>query len=244
MPHRRIKQATAAILLVAAGIALFGWSSRQTSTPVPGPIGLFSSLPLIWGEGEDPRQLLAAGQPPHRVRLELAAVGPIRAYDTLDNLDPDLPRLVIAQPRPLSPTENVALDNWLRAGGQLLLLADPMLTEPSAYALGDPRRPQDMVLLSPILARWGLELTFDDQQANGVRSVMLAGGSIPVNLAGAWRTTAAACRTEGEGVLVTCQIGRGRVVALADAEILSAQDLDHSRAAALTDLLGRAFGKH
>ena len=65
---------------------------------------------------------------------------------------------MMIQPRPLSPQENVALDNWVAAGGRLLLFADPALTEDSAFAIGDRRRPQDVVLLSPILARWGLEL--------------------------------------------------------------------------------------
>ena len=50
----------------------------------------------------------------------------------------------------------------MRGGGRVLLFADPMLTRHSAFALGDRRRPQDVVLLSPILARWRLELQFDE----------------------------------------------------------------------------------
>ncbi len=229
------------MLLLAAVGGLLGWSWRSGPAHDPEPVGLFTSLPLIWGEGEDPQQLLAAGQSPHRVKQALSALGPIRPLDTLDDLQPGLKRLVIAQPRPLSPTENVALDNWLRGGGQLLLLADPLLTEPSVYPLVDPRRPQDIVLLSPILTRWELELTFDEQQPVGVRPVAADGLTIPVNLAGAWRSAGANCRIAGAGLLVLCQVGRGRLVALADAEVLSAHDKDRLRRDALAGLLRRAF---
>ncbi len=227
-------------MLAALG-ALLGWSLRPGTAARPEPVGLFTSLPLIWGEGEDPQQLLASGQSPHRAKQALAAIGPIRPLDTLDGLQPGLKRLVIAQPRPLSPTENVALDNWLRRGGQLLLLADPMLTEPSVFPLGDPRRPQDIVLLSPILTRWKLELTFDEQQPAGVRLVAADGLTIPVNLAGTWRSVGATCRIAGAGVLAICQVGQGRLVALADAEVLSAHDNGQLRQDALAGLLRRAF---
>ena len=228
-------------MLVAAGLALLGWTLHRPAARPDQPIGLFTSLPLIWGEGSDLGQLLTNPPPPHRVRDALAALGPLQPLDTLEGLGPALRRLVIAQPRPLSPAENLALDNWVQGGGQVLLLADPLLTEPSVYALGDPRRPQDVVLLSPILNRWGLELTFDEQQPAGLRMIAVAGPAVPVDLAGAWRTTGGQCRAEGQGLLVTCSIGRGRVTALADAEVLAAQDPDKLREPALANLLNRAF---
>lgn len=230
-------------MLAIAGLAVIGWSFQKRPDASAEPVGLFTSLPVMWGEGSDVAQLLAAGQQAHRVRRALVEVGPIVPQDTLDGLGPKLHRLVIAQPRPLSPLENVALDNWLRAGGELLLFADPMLTEPSAFALGDPRRPQDIVLLSPILGRWGLELMFDDRQPAGVRSVALGDTAVPVDLAGTWQTTAPNCRVEGNGVLVTCRIGKGRLVALADAEVMSAKDADRSREPALAALFRRAFAQ-
>ncbi len=240
MPRLRTRLLAAAIL-VAALLALFGWILNRPAAPLNQPIGLFTSLPLVWGEGDDLGNLLPGAQPPHRVRTALAKLGPLQPLDTLESLGPALHRLVIAQPRPLSPAENIALDNWLRAGGRLLLLADPLLTEPSVYPLGDPRRPQDLVLLSPILQRWGLELTFDEQQPAGVRVIAVAGPAVPVNLAGAWRTSGGQCRSEGDGLLVTCQVGQGRVIALADAEVLAAQDPDLLRQPALASLLDRAF---
>jgi len=240
VPLRKIRFLIAA-LLALAGMAVVGWTLRKSPEPLAEPVGLFTSLPVMWGEGGGLSDLLAARQQPHRVRQALAQVGAIKPQDTLEGLGPQLRRLVIAQPRPLAPSENLALDHWVRGGGELLLFADPMLTEPSAFALGDPRRPQDVVLLSPILARWGLELMFDEQQPGGVRHVALGNEVVPVNLPGFWRIAGGNCQTDGTGLLVSCKIGKGRVVALADAEVLTAQDPDRSRAPALASLLRQAF---
>lgn len=229
----------AALLLGLA--AVLGWAVLSRPAEPQQPVGLFTSLPILWGEGDDLGDLLGKDQPQHWAKAELAAIGPIKPLDTLEQLGPDLQRLVIAQPRPLSPAENVALDNWVRGGGQLLLLADPLLTEHSAYAVGDPRRPQDVVLLSPILARWGLELTFDEAQPAGLRTVAASGPAIPVDLPGAWRSSNPQCRLEAGAVLAVCQVGQGRVVALADAAIMAADDAEALRQPALADLLRRAF---
>ena len=242
MPRQRIRW-IAVVLPIVAGLALLAWSVRPDPGAAREPVGLFTSLPLIWAETEDPRQLLDQRQARHRAKIAFDALGPIRPLDTLEHLDGSLKRMIIAQPRPLSPAENVALDRWLREGGRVLLFADPLLTEPSVYALGDPRRPQDVVLLSPILSHWGLELVFDDQQPGGVRTIAVAGSALPVDLAGGWIVHGGKCRLEGEGVLVTCQVGRGRLVALADAEVLAAHDPGQLRQNALANLLRRSFGQ-
>ena len=97
--------------------------------------------------------------------------------------------LVMAQPRALSPQENVALDAWVRGGGRLLLFADPMLTHDSAFAVGDRRRPQDIFMLSPILSHWGLALAFDDAQPPGAKMAQVMGGTMPVALPGRFSTS-------------------------------------------------------
>ncbi|MFN5821357.1 MAG: ABC transporter, partial [Novosphingobium sp.] len=99
------------------------------------------------------------------------------------------------------------------------------------------RRPQDVVLLSPILSRWGLELTFDDRQPAGLRTV----AELPVDLPGRWQTTSPDCRLAAEALLAECRVGQGRVLALADAEILAADDADGLREPALGRLLRTAF---
>lgn len=219
----------------------------RSAEPAAGPVGLFTTLPILWNEEADVADLLKSSETPHWARAVLARQGPIMALDTLDapgGKGPlgGLSRLVMAQPRALGPGENVALDTWVRGGGRLLLLADPALTEDSHFAIGDPRRPQAVVLLSPILKRWGLELRFDEAQAFGDHDVQVGGTSVPVNLAGSFiAIDAKACAVEADGVLATCRIGAGRLTALADAAVLAREDEDGGREEAFAALLGRAF---
>lgn len=205
-------------------------------------LGLFTSLPILWSEAPDVAALLATPARPHWVRATLEQRARIVPLDTLLTLQ-NLPALVVAQPRPLDPRENVALDDWVRGGGRLLLFADPMLTGPSDYAIGDPRRPQDVVLLSPILARWGLVLRFDDRQPMGLREI--AGSRLRVDQAGQLAAAAsgvdAHCQIEAAGVMADCTIGAGRALIVTDAAVLDATDSPDWRRAALDSLLNRAF---
>lgn len=207
-------------------------SSRQDEQLDPGnAIGLFSSLPILWPESPDLAGLLATGAPAHWALAVLRERGRVVALDAL--LDdaksqglPGLRLLVMAQPRPLSPQENVALDGWVRRGGRLLLFADPMLTHDSAFAMGDSRRPQDIVMISPLLAHWGLILEFDDMQPVGAKMAQAFGARLPVALPG--RFIAAGkngdCVPRDQGLAAMCRIGAGRVIAIADAAMLEGVD--------------------
>ena len=193
----------------------------------PGGIGLFTTLPIVWPEANDIKDLLRSDAPPHWALAVLQQRGPVRPLDSLLP-QPDAPvlqgvaLLVMAQPRPLSPQENVALDGWVRKGGHLLLFADPMLTEDSAFGIGDRRRPQDIVLLSPILARWGLRLEFDDGAPIGERIIEMPGGALPVNLPGELAVVdlRGGCRAFAAGAGARCRIGKGQVLVIADAALL------------------------
>ena len=247
--HRR---ALVIALLIAGAIvlALLGWQRARSRSVAHEPIGLFTTLPILWAETGDIGAQLNAAQAPHWARAELSVRGPITPLDSLAGAPGAAPlarlhRLVIAQSRPLGPPENVALDHWLRGGGQLLLLADPALTEDSAFALGDPRRPQAGVLLSPILTRWGLTLHFDEAQPFGEKSRRAMDLTLPVNLAGHFTAAAGSgCRVWGEGLIATCIIGRGRLVAVADAAVLEREDPAGSRRTAFAGLLDAAFADH
>jgi hypothetical protein len=235
------------LALLAAAIVAVGWSAAQRGTVDGRPIGLFTTLPILWSESGDLAAEISGQEPAHWAKAALARRGTIQPLDMLAGppghapLD-KLARLVIAQPRPLSPQENVALDDWVKRGGQLLLLADPALTEDSAYAIGDPRRPQAVVLLSPILTRWGLELRFDEAQPFGEVEREVMGMAIPVNLPGQFAAQGQAnCRLWGEGLAVTCRVGKGRVVALANAAVLEREDPGGSRAVAFDWLLDAGF---
>ena len=230
------------MLVLIAGAAWYG-KARAPTRPLP----LFTSLPIYWPEASDLATALKGEEQPHWARTAIEAKRPLRPIDTLDAAMLDGRRdLLMIQPRPLSPAENVALDEWVARGGQLLLFADPALTAASTFALGDRRRPQDIVLLSPILARWGLRLKFDEAQVAGERMMELGDGvTVPVNLAGRFAAMAggrpdASCRIEADALLAGCRVGRGRVLAIADAALFEPVD-EPARVTALDALLARAF---
>lgn len=231
----------AGALLLAAGL----WFGRSGATRAAAPIGLFSSVSLLIADSAE----LTVDDPPPWPRAVIAAHGrPVpldslvddRGRSTLAGIE----RLIVAQPRALSPAENVALDGWVRGGGRLLLLADPMYTGHSLFALGDPRRPQAIVMLSPLLNHWGLRLDRDDHPDGGRGRVMASamGLAVPVDLPGRFALqSGAACRIWDQGLIATCRIGRGRVYALADAAVIDPQADDAAHARALSGLIDAAF---
>ena len=222
-----------ALALIFAGALAFALG-RQRSQPT----GLFSTLPLLWAESATIADMLKTPARPHWAKAVLEARGGVVPVDSLAQLR-GFDTLVMAQPRPLSPEENVALDGWVRGGGRVLLLADPMLTAPSAFALGDRRRPQDVVLISPILARWGLRLDLVDGQPFGQQAQTLFDMAVPVNLPGRFALLEGApCTLAAEGLAAECRVGKGRVLAIADAALLEQGDSsDEGARAALFDAL-------
>lgn len=234
----------ALLLVAAASLLMLGQRSPAVHRD---RTGLFTTLPILWGEDSNLAAALRPGQEAHWARAIIADGGEIVPLDALaapgsaGPLDA-LTYLVIAQSRPLSPDENVALDAWVRAGGQVLVLADPMLTEESAYPIGDRRRPQSVALLSPILGRWGLDMSFDERQALGDRPVEVLGAAVPVNLPGHLTLRKGAdCRLVGDGVAAICRIDKGRALVLADAALIERDDPGGARRRALSHLLANAL---
>lgn len=219
------------------------WLGRTSPERVNAPIGLFSSVPLLFADSAD----LTLDAPPPWPRAVIARHGKPVPLDSLAAEGGRSPlsgidRLIVAQPRALSPAENVALDAWVRAGGQLLLLADPMYTGHSPFALGDPRRPQAIAMLSPLLDHWGLRLDFDEKQAGGERSASAMGLAVPVDLPGRFSIVRGSdCRLWDQGLVATCAIGKGRVYAFADAAVIDPDADDSVHAKALSGLLDAAF---
>lgn len=206
-------------------------------------LGLMTSLPILWAEGEV-GSLLSGENAGNWVRDRLDERFRPMPLDRLTQLG-DQKYLLLAQPRALAGDENVALDDWVRGGGQLLLLADPMLTAHSDYGLGDARAPQPVALVSPILARWGLEMTFDPAQS---REEQLSEGplALPLRMAGRLQLTDAGhesrCKLGENALVARCDVGKGRVTVVADAALV--EDIDHpteSSAAAFDRLLDSAF---
>lgn len=215
-------------------------------------LALFTTLPIYWSEAADVADLLNDKGPPHWARVEIEQGRTLTPVDVLTkNTLQQFDHLLMAQPRALSPSENVALDEWVRGGGRLLLFADPLLTSHSSYAIGDRRRPQDVALLSPILARWGLQLRFDEAQAEGERMTNFGGVALPVDLAGTFALGATAgdapseCDLLAGGLAARCAIGEGHALILADAALLDREADDQAeRAKALSRLMAEAYGPY
>lgn len=212
--------ALAALALAAAPIA------AQETQPAPEPsttIALMGTIPIYWGEADGFDEMLAGEAQPHWARAVLERRATLVVFDYLsaEALAPHR-ALLLAQPRGLTAEENVALDSWVRGGGHVLLFADPMMTGESRFGIGDRRRPQDVALLSPILAHWGLELMIDAAQAEELTFVNHSGESLPVNMRGVWapRGGSQDCAIAGDGLLAHCGLGLGQVLLVADAALL------------------------
>ncbi|MFZ9395151.1 MAG: Gldg family protein [Erythrobacter sp.] len=258
---RPLKLAAIALLLVlAAGAALWAYQ-REARPEVQGPLGLMSSLPIYWPDGADLQVALDADTPLPWVRSSLEQRYRIVPLDTLApgagaaaSADPlaGIERLLIAQPRGLSPADNVALDQWVRDGGRLLFVLDPMLAGQYAVPLGDPRHPVSVGLIPPVLIRWGLDMRYSENQPFAPREVDYGAGTVPVLLGGELvmaeadpsasaedRAARGDCRILENAIVAQCKVGKGRVTVLADAALLELPDpLDASedQLAALTEL--------
>ena len=238
-----MRKASLLVVLVLGAVLAAAWFARGEESQPDAPVGLFTTLPILWADSPDLAASLKPQSEPHWARDVLARNGAIRPIDALtpESLG-KIGRLLMAQPRVLTPQENVALDDWVRGGGRVLLFADPALTEESAFPIGDPRRPQAVALLSPILSRWGLALWFDDRQPFGRRARDVMGVPVPVNLPGYLSTGGQDnCRLWGEGLAATCAVGKGRVVVVADAALLERDDPSGQGGKALSWLLEAAF---
>lgn len=214
-------------------------------------LGLLTSLPIYWGEPAQMGDLLQPGGEPHWVRarleedyhlvpLDLLGTGSGAQEEELAKLD----RLLVAQPRALTAADNVALDRWVRAGGRLLLVLDPMMTEHSAYAVGDARRFNDVALVPPVLARWGLAMRHSEDGM--AREIIFEGVPIPVADYGTLRITGsssggARCTLKAADVVAHCRLGAGEMLVIADAAFLN-HEVPGSAAEALDAFLAEAFG--
>ena len=221
--------------LLAASLALLAACNGNTAPEQPEvaelqeakpKLGLFTTLPIYWGEAADITDMLNSEAEPDWVRTELETKFEIVPLDTLEpEALEGLDRVLLAQPRALAPSENVSFDQYLATGGRAVILADPMLTRHSEFGIGDRRRPQDIVLLSPIFQRLGIELLFDEEQPQGERVLRQSGVDFPVNLAGRFEDRDSGepsrrCTALEDGLVAQCVNGEGEAYLYADAALL------------------------
>ena len=210
------------LLLVLALVLLLSAMRFLRSEPKPDlPIlGLMSTLPLQWSEGGI-EAAVAADAAPHPVYARLAASYRIVPIDNLAAVDlKRLSLLMLAQPRALSPQELVTLDQWVRRGGRVLILADPALMWGSLYPLGDKRRPLFTSLLSPLFSHWGLELVLPIDEKQPLAEIEIDGLRVRTQTPGEWQITGGSCTIAQPAVLADCRIGKGRALMVTDADLL------------------------
>lgn len=207
------------LLLLAAVFAPRPVDSR----PKP-PLGLMTTLPLLWSEGGIEADLRKDAAP-HPAFTRLSDHYNITPVDDLKAWAPKPKQLLLlAQPRAFAPDELVWIDNWVREGGHVLILADPALQWGSLYPLGDKRRPLFTSMLSPLFAYWGVELVLPLADEAPVSMRKIGVFNIRTVTAGEWLPKApgaeGGCAILAKGLLADCRIGKGRAVLVADADFL------------------------
>ena len=161
---------------------------------------LISGLPIVTGE----KFALDATGSPALTRLERDfRVRPIGVSDAVSLHGGTL--LLMAQPRAQPAEALVDLDNWVRGGGKVMILADPRLEWPSERPLGDALRPPFDYADTGLLKHWGMTL-----DASGSRGTLHADAGAP-------------CRTSPDGLIAHCEIGKGRAEVIADADQLNVE---------------------
>jgi hypothetical protein len=208
------------VAVIAATVLAVRWREGPEPLP-PRPANrrpallLLTSLPLAFGEDFSLQQ---NGSPALKSLETRYRVIPISVTDPAELAKGRL--LLMAQPLAQPAEDLVALDEWVRRGGRVLLLADPMLEWPSKRALGDPLRPPAMFMDTGLLRHWGLRL--DAPEKRGPGNGKLGGFDVltvsPGELFGR-------CRINPDRLVAHCRIGKGHATIVADADQLDVADL-------------------
>ncbi|WP_265564384.1 motility-associated ABC transporter substrate-binding family protein [Sphingomicrobium arenosum] len=147
--------------------------------------------------------------------------------------------LLMAHPRAQTAENLVALDDWVRGGGRLLLLADPAFR--GAGDLPSNMGPPPFFADTGLLDHWGLAL--EGPLTEGDAAVAAEAGALLVTAPGRLVATGEACSVHDDGFRAECAIEQGRVTVLADADFAVREDAagDDNRNALITLLarLGR-----
>ncbi len=196
---------------LVALLALTGCRSQASDGKPKPDLYVLTSLPLVFDEGFVPGPAMGEAAVFLRERYTLKPI----------DLPSQLPKgavLLAAQPRALPAEELVALDKWVRGGGRLVLLADPLLEWSSERALGDRLRPPVSFADTGLLTHWGLRL--DAPEARGLsndrstNSIAFLSPGILVKIGGD-------CAIYDDGWNAVCRLGKGEAVVIADADVLN-----------------------
>jgi len=189
----------------------------------PRPVVMLTGLPLRWAAEGDFAAIVARGaeEDPALVRIE--AGGPVELVDSIaDRAPPPGASLLLAHPRALAPGDLVAIDDFVRGGGDAVILADALSGWPIRHPLGDLRNPPVTSLLTPLLAHWGGTLAAAPVGERAARSFDLDGERIRLFSAGRFEALPPGCRAFAGGRIARCPIGKGTAWLVGDADLLFA----------------------
>ena len=176
-------------------------------------LALLTSLPLVFGESFG---LEGSGSPTLTRLEERYRVKPIGVADAASLQGHRL--LLMAHPRAQPAEALVELDQWVRAGGHVLLLADPRLTWHSERPLGDNLRPPPAFADTGLLGHWGLSLAGPEPDGPAMRG----SGDRAILTSSPGRLTARdEGRVDADGFIARYRIGKGSATVIADADFLN-----------------------
>ncbi len=237
MTRARLRALAALLISIALGVAVaFAVVSRAPEPPPTRPpaerppLLLLTSLPLVFGEQFS---LNGGGSSALKALQRRYRVLPI---STTDGSELAKGRLLLMAQSPTQTAENlVVLDQWVRRGGRVLLLADPMLEWPSSLPLGDPLRPAPIFMDTGLLAHWGLRLDAPDQR--GPRQQRLGDYDVTTVSPG---SLVGSCAISRDRLVAHCRVEQGRATIVADADLLDVDRLgrggEHNLDAVLSEL--------
>jgi hypothetical protein len=234
LPARLILGGLAALgVAAAAALAIKGSDAPDINPRAPAErpaLMLVTTLPIVFPEEFTIQATGSKALTALETRYKVIPIG------TTDRRSLGQARLLLMAHPLAQPAEDlVVLDEWVRKGGRVLVLADPLLEWPSKRPLGDKLRPPPSFADTGLLARWGLSLAAPDE--TGPRQSPVAGYEIltasPGSLAGR-------CDIGERGFVAHCKAGRGKATVVADADFLNVEGLngptEHNLAALLTVL--------
>lgn len=214
---RRLVAAVAILAIAAAaaiGVTMQGGEKVPAArAPAKRPtLALLTSLPLVFGESF----ALESGGSAALTRLEQRYnVLPIGVADAASLAGQRL--LLMAHPRAQPAQVLVELDQWVRGGGRVLLLADPRLDWPSERPLGDRLRPPPAFADTGLLDHWGMRLIGPEP----VGPASVGNGDLSILASSPGKLESRTCTLAGQRFVARCRIGRGSATIVADADFLN-----------------------
>lgn len=153
------------------------------SNPDQPKIGLITSLPVDGGMTPGMGGMGGTPTPPWQIMTQMRDFFEVERLDMeIDEIGEDIDVLVLAQPDGLSEGAAYTIDQWVLAGGKVMVFIDPNLESGNNPAGGMPGGAGDLEYAKKLIEAWGLSLE-DGVIAGDLRAavrVNTAAGGRPV----------------------------------------------------------------